>query len=98
MTHIEDVVSCTADIVTVSPWEAVAEAAHLMGERNIGAVVVVDEAGQAVGVLSERDILRQFGRSPLTLASMRVEEIMTKNVISCARGATLAQINRLMVD
>ncbi|MCY2928462.1 MAG: diguanylate cyclase [Planctomycetota bacterium] len=98
MTHIEDVVSCTADIVTVSPWELVADAARVMGDRNIGAVVVVDEEHQAVGVLSERDILRQFGRNPQTLAGMRVEEIMTANVISCSRGATLAHVNRLMVD
>ncbi|MCY2926894.1 MAG: diguanylate cyclase [Planctomycetota bacterium] len=98
MTHIEDVVSCTGDIVTVLPWEPIADVARLMGERNIGAVVVVDEAHQAVGVLSERDIFRGFGSSPQALAGMRVEEIMTRNVIACARGATLAHVNRLMVD
>ena len=98
MTHIEDVVSCTGDVVTVLPWEPIADVARLMADRNIGAVVVVDEAHQAVGVLSERDILRGFGGNPLTLAGMRVEEIMTGNVISCTRGATLADVNRLMVD
>lgn len=98
MTQIEDVVDCAGVVVTVAPSDLVAEAARIMGERNIGAVVVVNETGQAAGILSERDVLRHFGRNPLTLATMRVDEIMSRHVVSCGRATTLAQANRLMVD
>ena len=85
-------------IVTVSPGDQVAQAARVMAERNIGSVVVVDQAGQVVGILSERDILRHLAQSPGGLLQSRVEEIMTGSVVSCRRTARLEDVNRLMVD
>jgi len=44
--------------VTVRPDTAIREAAHLMVERRIGCLPVVDEAGGAVGLVTETDLLR----------------------------------------
>ncbi len=46
-----------SEVVTVSPSQPLAEAAKLMLDRKIGCVVVV-EASQIVGILTESDFVR----------------------------------------
>lgn len=48
----------TADPVTISPEVSVTEAAHLMSERRIGALPVV-QAGKLVGFVTEGDLIMQ---------------------------------------
>lgn len=47
--------------ITVEPSTDVRAAAHLLHERKIGAVPVVED-GRVVGILTERDLLRAFER------------------------------------
>lgn len=51
----------TRQVVTVSPDERVATAAHLMVSRRLKRLPVVDAAGRLVGILSRADILRTIG-------------------------------------
>ncbi len=67
-------------VITIAPDETVRRAVTLLVEHRIGAVVVADAAGQLVGILSERDVMRSaaadegvFGRP--------VGEIMTRDVV-----------------
>jgi len=65
---------------SVAPGDTVMKAAQLMGEKNVGIVMVID-AGSLVGVFSERDFMRRVigvGKDPkkTTLA-----EVMTKRVV-----------------
>jgi citrate synthase len=45
-------------VVTVSPTDTVAEAAARMAGKQVGSVVVTDEADRAVGILTERDLIK----------------------------------------
>ena len=47
----------TTDVLTVAPEDTLGEAAAKMTERGVGAVVVSD-FGRMIGILSERDIMR----------------------------------------
>jgi CBS domain-containing protein len=49
-------------ILTVGPGHTLREAARQMTEKGVGAAVVIDEASQAPGIVSERDILNSLGR------------------------------------
>jgi CBS domain-containing protein len=69
-----------ATVVTVRPQQSLREAARLLAEHNIGALVAVNEAGEIVGIISERDIIRAAARLDEAL-SRPVREIMTKEVI-----------------
>ncbi|MGE5638766.1 MAG: cyclic nucleotide-binding/CBS domain-containing protein [Clostridia bacterium] len=63
-------------LVTASPELRVADAALLMKERNVGAVLVVRQ-GRLIGIFTERDAVRRIlaaGRDP---AAVRLEEVMT---------------------
>ena len=44
-----------SEVYSVRPDASVYEALSLMAERNVGAVLVMDEQGRLAGILSERD-------------------------------------------
>jgi CBS domain-containing protein len=67
-------------VVTVRPEQTIKEATRLLVEFNIGALVVVNEVRQPVGIISERDILRAAARRDDAFART-VSQVMTKDVI-----------------
>lgn len=46
----------TESVVTATPERSVREVAELMRERNVGSVVLVDDAGTPAGFLTDRDL------------------------------------------
>lgn len=73
----------SGESVTITPEQTVQEAARLMAERRIGAVMVTDSGGQVVGVLSERDIVRELGRQGSDCLARTVGQVMTREVAGC---------------
>ncbi|MDW4548100.1 CBS domain-containing protein [Defluviimonas sp. D31] len=71
-------------IITVAPETSVADAARLLAERRIGAVVVSRDGKTPLGILSERDIVRDLGRRGSGCLTDKVEALMTRNLVSCA--------------
>ncbi|SPH17679.1 Inosine-5'-monophosphate dehydrogenase [Defluviimonas aquaemixtae] len=71
------------DIITVAPGTSVADAARLLAERRIGAVVVSEDGKVPLGILSERDIVRDLGRRGSGCLTDTVDSLMTRNLISC---------------
>lgn len=72
-----------AEVITVMPGTSVADAARLLAERRIGAVIVSDDGARPLGILSERDIVRDLGRRGVVCLSDKVEALMTRNLIFC---------------
>jgi CBS domain-containing protein len=52
----------TRDVVTARPDDSVAKVAKLLSDREISAVPVCDEQGKLLGMLSEGDLMRPFGK------------------------------------
>ena len=75
-----------AAVITVPPGTSVADAARLLAERRIGAVVVSADGKTPQGILSERDIVRDLGRRGSVCLEEKVDALMTRNLISCAPG------------
>jgi len=71
------------DVITVTPGQSVAEAAALLSQKRIGAVIVAD-GGAPLGILSERDIVRELGKRGAVCLNDKVEALMTKALITCA--------------
>ena len=68
-------------IVTIRPEQTLREALAMLSQHSIGAVVVTDATGTLVGILSERDIVREAVRNE-RFFDLAVSAIMTKNVIT----------------
>ncbi len=80
---------------SISPERSVLEAIHEMSDKEVGALLVICE-GALVGIVSERDYARKvilLGRSS---KNTRVEEIMTRDVVSVSPTQTLDECMALM--
>lgn len=74
-----------SDVVTVRPpGDQIGTVVETLRDNRIGAVVVTDQNGAVVGILSERDIVRRLADTPgHTLPPQKVEELMTREVQIC---------------
>ncbi len=68
------------DVYSVSPQTTVFEALQLMAEKEIGALVVLEE-GKMVGILSERDYARKVILKGKASKETLVRDIMSSKVI-----------------
>ena len=86
----------TAELVTIERGKSVVEAAKLMKERGIGSVLVVNESGDVVGIITERDIALRVVAEGLDPKEVRVEDIMSTPVISIDEEETLLEAAKRM--
>lgn len=73
----------TNEVVTISPDKSVAQAAAILSDRRIGSLVVSGDGARADGILSERDIVREIGRSGPGCLQNSVQSMMTRDLVTC---------------
>ncbi len=82
--QIEDIVHDNQrELITVGPETTVGDAVAALATNNIGALPVCDGDGIMVGILSERDIVRELSARGPELLALRVVDVMTSDVFSC---------------
>ncbi|MFP4174592.1 MAG: IMP dehydrogenase [Halobacteriales archaeon] len=81
----------TRDVVTASPDDTVDDAVSLMERENVSGLPVVDEAGELVGIVSNRDLRPMRHRGDKS-----VEEIMTRDVVTVGEGFAAEEALELM--
>ena len=81
-------------VVTVKPGQTIREAIALLVKHRIGALVVVD-AGKVVGLVSERDVVREAARNE-ALFGEPVSVIMTTEVIVASPGDDIQSVEQTM--
>ena len=88
----------TSELVTCFPDETVVDAARKMSEYKVGSVLVVDRANPSrlVGILTEGDIVHRVVAKGLHPAKVKVEEIMTKDLIVVNENTPLHLVADLM--
>ncbi len=67
-------------VITIGPDETVHDAIKKLVENNIGALPVCDAKGAMLGIISERDILRECGTRNTEIKSTKITNVMTKDV------------------
>ena len=83
--------------ITIRPEQTVRDALALLATHNIGALIVVSAAGMPVGIVSERDIVREAARNEQVFGRA-VGEIMTRDVITGVPEDDLASVANLMTE
>ena len=66
-----------------------------MDQYNIGAMPVIDQNNTVIGIISERDIARQISEKNFR-TDIKVEELMTKDVISCDLNISVSELMETM--
>lgn len=84
------------DVVTLGPDATLEEAAGLLAARRIGAVVVTEDDGRILGILSERDIVRAIGESGAAALALKVSGAMTGKVTMCRETHTVIHVMEIM--
>ncbi len=82
-------------VFTVTPDQTVREAVSLLVDKRIGAVVVVDDTGRPMGIVSERDVVRELAKNENVL-SEPIGRIMTSDVIIARPGDDLKAVSKTM--
>jgi CBS domain-containing protein len=65
------------EVWSIAPKASVFDALGLMGEKEVGALMVIDEKGKVAGIISERDYARKVILKGKASRETAVEEIMT---------------------
>jgi CBS domain-containing protein len=91
----------TARVVTVRMNETVGVAAQLMRASNISALVVKDvvrtEGNTAVGMFTERDVVRAIAEHGVAGVAMKVSQLVSvQRLVSCSTSDTLEHVRHLM--
>ena len=84
-------------VVTVHPDQTIQQALALLAEHNIGALVVIDDAHRPIGILSERDIVREAARNEQVFGR-KVSELMTREVIAGVPEDDLKSVGNTMTE
>jgi CBS domain-containing protein len=82
-------------VLSVEPDAKLAAAVKILGERKVGAVLVMNE-GRIEGILSERDIVRALSERGAGVLDESVNAVMTRKVVSCRESDTVAGIMEIM--
>ncbi len=84
-------------VIGVSPDSSVFDALQILAERNIGAVLVLEDE-RLIGILSERDYARQVVLKGKASKDTPVREIMTTSVVCVHPEHTIEECMALMTD
>jgi len=78
------------------PDSTVSEIADMMDLQDIGAVPIINEKGNLLGVVSERDIVRKLVKSGRDSDLVTAKDIMTTKVISVTLNTSLIEALKLL--
>ena len=87
-----------ADVITIWPGASLRSAVDRMTKRNVGALVVVDDEGAVVGMVSERDVVLALAASAERALGESVADVMSRRPITCGPDDRLAALMAVMTE
>lgn len=87
----------SADVVTLAPDATVRELVAILGEHNIGAVIVSSGDAAVAGIVSERDVVRRLA-SDANVLDAPVGDIMTSQVQTAKPEDSVDDLMRIMTE
>ena len=100
MTRLEDFLKLNKNrqIWTISKDQSVMQALILMSEKNIGAIIIVDNNDFPIGIFSERDYARKIVLKGKNSKDTLLDEVMTKELITVTRDYKIDQCMEIMTE
>jgi acetoin utilization protein AcuB len=95
------------DLVTITPDTSLVKAKEIITEKLIEHLLVVDESGKLVGIVSDRDLKKTWASPATTLSAhelnyllkqLSVDSMMVKKIITITPGTTIERAGRIMQE
>jgi len=86
------------DVKTIRPDATVKDAVKIMNQHRIGSLVVVKGTGEVLGIVTERDILNDVVAEGKDSSEVRVEDIMSDEIVTIDPRRSLEEAADLMVE
>lgn len=87
----------SSEVVTIGPEATVLEAATLMTQHKVGALVIT-EGGNVCGMFSERDVLQRVVVQRKDPTTTLVRDVMTVELICCRRNTSIEEARVVMKE
>ena len=84
------------DVVAIAEGASIADAARLLTDRRIGALVVTDGDGRLTGIISERDLVRAIAAVGASALTQSVADHMTPEPETCVETDTVESVMETM--
>ena len=84
------------NVVTVAPKQTVGWVVKVLAQNRIGAVPVINDEGQLIGIISERDIIRGMSEHADAVLTLPAEQLMTREVKTCSSEDQLVDLMEVM--
>ena len=84
------------EVAHVAPSATIAEVVQQVANRGIGALLVLDDSGALVGIISERDVVRSMAANGAPTLDMTVDQLMTRNVRTATIEMTVPEAMEAM--
>ena len=94
--HVKELLK--GNVVSVRADASILEAARKMAEEDIGFLPVVDASGKAIGSITDRDIVVRCLAKGVDVKNAKVEQAMTKDVVSVRPDQEVQQVAELMKE
>ncbi|MFT6605186.1 MAG: CBS domain-containing protein [Halocynthiibacter sp.] len=85
-------------VVTLPPESSLSEAAEVLSTRRIGAIIISKDGTHPLGILSERDLVRELGRVGSGCLAQPVTDVMTSKLTTATRDETAVAVLQKMSD
>jgi CBS domain-containing protein len=86
------------EVATIEPSRSLSEAARVLAERRIGALLIVDGERPVTGIISERDIVRAVAMHGAKALDEPVARFMTEKVVTCTGETSINDVMELMTQ
>jgi len=85
-------------LVSCEPSDSLEFLSQLLAEHRIGVIFIVDDNGALVGIVSERDIVRNMASDGAAMFNNTAADIMTRKVVTCLPSDTVTMLMGLMTE
>ena len=86
------------DVWSIGPAQSVYQAIEMMSLKGVGALTVVDDSGQLIGIISERDYARKVILQGKMSKETQIADIMTRDLVTSNQDMTVDECMALMTN
>lgn len=87
-----------SDVVTVQEGISLGDAASILRDKRVGALVVSNDGQHIDGIVSERDVVRALANHGASVLGRPVSSAMSKDVITCRAGDAVESLMVSMTE